>query len=1124
GAGPACPGESAQITTPQWLLRHNVYPRAPKVLNPTGSVTANAGEPVWVGASVYSTLPPSVVVEIRDSSGNVSQLLAADVKLIRPSRDSGPYKVKAKIDVPSDGSALGYRIIATNMTGSDVAPADQGGSPAYFDVVASTSSATEWHFAEGYVAPGWVEYLTVANSNSTAAEIDVIYRPDVAGLAPCVTHKSVASKGRTTLNARDELATASGTPACAAIGARTASGVGLGASVVSTNGVAVVAERPIYFNAEVNLGWISGRSGEMSVSGASNVMGATRASERWHFAEGYFRSTYGSTSDNWSVYLVLANPGLITATAEVTLLPESSSLPRLTTTATVGPGVRRTIAVTEELLKPTRQGVGAFFDPAKPPAIRPPAGETYADGTGFGIDVTATSPIVAERPVYFVTRQFGNPEIRGGDVAVGAVGPRTRWAFAEGAEGSGFNTYLTLANPGDSQATAVVTYLRAAGSPVAKSYPIAARSRRTITVGSELATLVGSSPVVDVAFDIRSDSPLVAERPSYYRSGVGIDAPTPVDGGHVAFGTTAARTEWNFAEGYRPPSGCPFASSAPAPRGAVEYLTLANPGPGVATVVVDFLPDSASAQVVTEEYEVAAGRRITVAPHAYLGKGGGQAAWCGRGFGMRVRSVQKQGSSAAQPIIAERPMYWNQAIGGVYVNAGHVVLPIHNLGIQGDPATGVNFPLADVSSRYSEIDMSGLSEPRAPIGIVRLTEDLTATAGQIVTIEARTEGGPETVTLHVSPVPRDETASAPPDVEVAMTRVDTDIFRAEIQANQTAMIQAVARTGTSVAVSAPSAITVAAGAITGRVTSEGSDNYHREPVAGVTINILGNEVQVGSVETNADGYYYALVPGPGDYRLAFLPNNAPGVQPGYADRYSTHVNSWQDWSPITVGESGIAYDETLALAGRISGTVFGELPPGSPTALTDVSVSFFDSTDSKVKGRSAFTDESGKYEIWLKPGSYFGLVNSATGDKPLGWNGYSPIWSRGQLFDNANGGQMATIDLPSPESAVVYDEVLPKVYPVSGRVVPIGGPGLGAGGAVGSYKAIAPNGQFWAVELPADGNYTYPLPNGNWKLVYVIPGYELSYYHNTSALEEAETITVSGSPVVLQDQEIRPPP
>ena len=93
---------------------------------------------------------------------------------------------------------------------------------------------------------------------------------------------------------------------------------------------------------------------------------------------------------------------------------------------------------------------------------------------------------------------------------------------------------------------------------------------------------------------------------------------------------------------------------------------------------------------------------------------------------------------------------------------------------------------------------------------------------------------------------------------------------------------------------------------------------------------------------------------------------------------------------------------------------------------------------------------------------------------------------------------------------------------MSGRVIPQGGPGLGSGARAGTYRAISPQGQFWALPLPQDGNYAYPLPSGAWKIVYVVPGYQLSYYHNTTDFEQARTIYVSGQPQVLEDQHIHP--
>lgn len=197
-------------------------------------------------------------------------------------------------------------------------------------------------------------------------------------------------------------------------------------------------------------------------------------------------------------------------------------------------------------------------------------------------------------------------------------------------------------------------------------------------------------------------------------------------------------------------------------------------------------------------------------------------------------------------------------------------------------------------------------------------------------------------------------------------------------------------------------------------------------------------------------------------------------------------------------------------------------PSDSPLPLADVTVSFFDKNTNKTIGGTALTNANGDYEKWLPPGNYYALVNSATASKPLGWNGHSPIWSKGQLFDLANGGDITYFDIPGPNTSIRYDQALPPLFPVTGRVLPQGGPGLGVEGKTGSYKAVSPFGQFWAVDLPQDGNYAYPLPNGQWKIIYVVPGYRNSYYHETEDFDQAEVITVAGAGVTLDDQRIYP--
>jgi hypothetical protein len=179
-----------------------------------------------------------------------------------------------------------------------------------------------------------------------------------------------------------------------------------------------------------------------------------------------------------------------------------------------------------------------------------------AGRTGVSIGVVSAGRVVAERSVYFA-RDFSAGHIDGVHGVLGAQAPRTSWSFAEGSTLPGFQEYLTLQNPGSSPAVATVTWGPTGAQPKTVSVPIPAGQRRTVDVNAGLgAGVVGHST------EVRSDTPLVAERPMYFSRAVGDDGEV-VDGGHDAFGSTPT-TVWNFAEGTVLP-------------GFSEYLTLGNP-------------------------------------------------------------------------------------------------------------------------------------------------------------------------------------------------------------------------------------------------------------------------------------------------------------------------------------------------------------------------------------------------------------------------------------------------------------------------------------------------------------------------------------------------------------------
>ena len=95
---------------------------------------------------------------------------------------------------------------------------------------------------------------------------------------------------------------------------------------------------------------------------------------------------------------------------------------------------------------------------------------------------------------------------------VGAIATSTRWRFAEGTTREGFDTWLCLANPGNSDATVIVTYLLGPdqGPNVTKTYTVPADTRYTIKVNDAVG------PDKDVSMEIESTLPVVAERPMYF--------------------------------------------------------------------------------------------------------------------------------------------------------------------------------------------------------------------------------------------------------------------------------------------------------------------------------------------------------------------------------------------------------------------------------------------------------------------------------------------------------------------------------------------------------------------------------------------------------------------------------
>ncbi len=138
-------------------------------------------------------------------------------------------------------------------------------------------------------------------------------------------------------------------------------------------------------------------------------------------------------------------------------------------------------------------------------------------------------------------------------------------------------------------------------------------------------------PDKEVSAKVTSDILIVAERPMYFNS-------NSIDGGHDVNGVTTPRPTWYFAEGY-------------TGNGFQEWLCLQNPNSTPTTATITYMFRGGGTKV--QNVYIGANTRETVDVNSAVGEN--------KEVSVKVESTQ--------PIVAERPMYFN--FDGI--NGGHNV-------------------------------------------------------------------------------------------------------------------------------------------------------------------------------------------------------------------------------------------------------------------------------------------------------------------------------------------------------------------------------------------------------------------------------------------------------------------
>ncbi|MGE3841959.1 MAG: matrixin family metalloprotease [Vicinamibacterales bacterium] len=319
----------------------------------------------------------------------------------------------------------------------------------------------------------------------------------------------------------------------------------------------------------------------------------------WYLAE-------GSTGSSFQLFYLLQNANDEGATVQVEYL-RASPLPPVVKTYHVGPHSRFNVWVNTE---------------------------SDVAGSDVSAVITSDRPIVVERAMYL------NPAgqmFRAGHESAGVTQTSRSWFFAEGATGDYFDTFVLMANPGDTQSVCDTRFLLPDGSEVVESFYVDPRSRGNIWIDAIGGPLANTA----VSTSLDCTEPIVAERAMWW------PGPSAAWGeAHNAFGVAAAGTVWVVADGEQ---GGPFSTET--------YLLIANTSAFDAVVEVELQFEDGSTS--SKQYPVAARSRLNVAVGAAAAAGGFGSTSANKRFSAVVRSLVQAGPGVAAQVVVERSLYSN---------------------------------------------------------------------------------------------------------------------------------------------------------------------------------------------------------------------------------------------------------------------------------------------------------------------------------------------------------------------------------------------------------------------------------------------------------------------------------
>lgn len=217
---------------------------------------------------------------------------------------------------------------------------------------------------------------------------------------------------------------------------------------------AVVVERPAYLV-------------KSTMRGGNSVVGATAPQKTWYFGS-------GNTAPGFTERLVLANPNIQETVAQISYQTSDGNV--FTQNVTV-PGLSRIEVNVNDAVNQTLHGTM----------------------------VNADAPIIAERHDFFSLGSLvGSTEV------LGSPATSTNWYISQGDTSLGHNESLALTNPGTTSTQIDVVYYGSTGTPIIKTYTLAATTRMTISLIDD----VGINASVGIL--IYATNPIVVEQNMFF--------------------------------------------------------------------------------------------------------------------------------------------------------------------------------------------------------------------------------------------------------------------------------------------------------------------------------------------------------------------------------------------------------------------------------------------------------------------------------------------------------------------------------------------------------------------------------------------------------------------------------